>query len=47
MASCSMRYADLSPREAACLVPFVVLAILLGVIPQTVIFNWVNPSVTG
>lgn len=40
-------FPDLSPREAACLLPFVVLAILLGVIPQTVIFNWVDPSVTG
>jgi NADH-quinone oxidoreductase subunit M len=40
-------YPDLSPREAACLLPFVVLAILLGVIPQTVIFNWVDPSVSG
>ena len=40
-------FPDLSPREAACLLPFVVLAILLGVIPQTVIFNWVDPSVSG
>jgi NADH-quinone oxidoreductase subunit M len=40
-------FADLSPREAACLLPLVVLAILLGVMPQTVIFNWVDPSVTG
>lgn len=40
-------FKDLSPREAACLLPFVLLAILLGVIPQTVIFNWVDPSVLG
>jgi NADH-quinone oxidoreductase subunit M len=40
-------FPDLSPREAACLVPFVVLAFLLGVIPQTVIFNWVEPSIKG
>jgi NADH-quinone oxidoreductase subunit M len=40
-------FPDLTPREAACLLPLVVLAILLGVIPQTVIFNWVDPSVTG
>jgi NADH-quinone oxidoreductase subunit M len=40
-------YPDLTPREAACLLPFVVLAILLGVIPQTVIFNWVDPSIAG
>jgi len=40
-------YPDLSPREAACLLPFVVLAILLGILPQTLIFNWVDPSVSG
>ncbi len=43
----TQNYPDLSPREAACLLPFVVLAILLGVIPQTVIFNWVDPSIAG
>ena len=35
------------PREAACLLPFVVLAIALGILPQTLIFNWVDPSVSG
>ena len=40
-------YPDLSPREAACLLPFVILAIALGVLPQTLIFNWVDPSVSG
>jgi NADH-quinone oxidoreductase subunit M len=40
-------YPDLSPREAACLLPFVVLAFLLGILPQTLIFNWVDPSITG
>ena len=40
-------YPDLSPREGACLLPFVVLAIALGVFPQTLIFNWVDPSVGG
>ena len=40
-------FPDLSPREAACLLPFVVLAIALGVLPQTLIFNWVDPSVSG
>jgi NADH-quinone oxidoreductase subunit M len=40
-------YPDLSPREAACLLPFVVLAIVLGVLPQTVFFKWVDPSVGG
>ncbi len=41
------KYPDLSPREAACLLPFVVLAIALGIFPQTLIFNWVDPSVSG
>jgi NADH-quinone oxidoreductase subunit M len=40
-------YPDLSPREAACLLPFVVLAFFLGILPQTLIFNWVDPSITG
>ncbi len=40
-------YPDLSPREAACLLPFVILAIALGILPQTLIFNWMDPSVTG
>jgi NADH-quinone oxidoreductase subunit M len=40
-------FADASAREAAILLPFAVLAILLGVIPQTVILNWVDPSVSG
>ncbi len=40
-------YPDLSPREVAVLVPFVVLAIALGIFPQAIIFSWVDPSVTG
>jgi NADH-quinone oxidoreductase subunit M len=40
-------FPDLSPREAACLLPFVLLSIALGIIPQTIIFNWIDPSVTG
>ena len=27
--------------------PFVVLAFFLGILPQTLIFNWVDPSITG
>ena len=34
-------------EAAEMIVPFVVLAILLGVFPQLLIFNWVDPSVTG
>ena len=40
-------FPDVSPREAACLLPFVVLAFLLGILPQTLIFNWVDPAVAG
>jgi NADH-quinone oxidoreductase subunit M len=40
-------FPDLSPREAACLLPFVILSIALGILPQTLIFNWVDPSVSG
>jgi NADH-quinone oxidoreductase subunit M len=43
----TQRFPDLSPREAACLLPFVVLALALGVLPQTLILNWVDPSVSG
>jgi NADH-quinone oxidoreductase subunit M len=40
-------YPDLSPREAAVLLPFVLLTIALGVFPQPILFNWVDPSVSG
>jgi NADH-quinone oxidoreductase subunit M len=40
-------FPDLSPREAAVLVPFVGMAIALGIFPQALLFNWVDPSVTG
>ncbi|MCS7021739.1 MAG: NADH-quinone oxidoreductase subunit M [Gemmataceae bacterium] len=40
-------FADLTPREAATLLPYVVLAILLGVLPFTLVLKWVDPAVTG
>lgn len=40
-------FPDLTPREAACLFPLVALAILLGVLPGTLLFNWMDPSVSG
>jgi NADH-quinone oxidoreductase subunit M len=40
-------FPDLTPREAVCLFPFVVLAILLGVLPGLLVFSWVDPSVSG
>jgi NADH-quinone oxidoreductase subunit M len=39
-------YADMSVREIVCAVPLVVLAILLGVLPSQLVFNWMEPSVT-
>jgi NADH-quinone oxidoreductase subunit M len=39
-------FPELSAREAAVLVPFAVLAILLGVWPA-VVMSWTEPSVTG
>jgi len=38
---------DMTPREIACAVPLVVLAILLGILPTALVFNWMEPSVTG
>jgi len=39
-------FPEVTPREAAVLVPFAVLAILLGVLPGLVL-NWMEPSVGG
>ena len=40
-------FPDLTPREAACLLPFAVLAVALGVLPGVLLFNWMDPSVSG
>jgi NADH-quinone oxidoreductase subunit M len=40
------RFTDVDLRELACVIPLVVLAVLLGVMP-TLILNWMEPSVTG
>jgi len=40
-------FPDVSPREVAVLLPFVLLAIALGIFPQALIFSWVDPSITG
>ncbi|MBN9120708.1 MAG: NADH-quinone oxidoreductase subunit M [Planctomycetes bacterium] len=40
-------FPELTPREAACLLPFAVLAIALGVLPGVLLFNWMDPSVSG
>jgi NADH-quinone oxidoreductase subunit M len=39
-------YPDITVRELACVVPLVVLAVLLGVLPSLV-FPWMEPHVTG
>jgi NADH-quinone oxidoreductase subunit M len=40
-------FPELTPREALCLFPFVLLAILLGLIPSLLLFNWMDPSISG
>jgi len=40
-------YPDLSAREAVVLISFCLLAIALGVLPQTLVLSWMEPSVTG
>jgi NADH-quinone oxidoreductase subunit M len=40
-------YPDMTVREIVCAVPLVVLCILLGVLPTQLVFNWMEPSVTG
>jgi len=41
------KFPDLSLREALCLIPFVLFAIALGILPQTLLLAWMEPSVTG
>jgi NADH-quinone oxidoreductase subunit M len=40
-------YSDMTVREIVCIAPLVVLAVLLGVLPSQLVFNWMEPSVTG
>jgi NADH-quinone oxidoreductase subunit M len=40
-------FPELTPREAVCLLPFALLAIALGVLPGMLLFNWMEPSVSG
>jgi NADH-quinone oxidoreductase subunit M len=39
-------YPDIEPRELSCILPLVVLAVLLGIVPA-LLLNWMEPSVTG
>jgi len=38
-------YPDITPRELACIIPLVVLAVVLGVLPMLVL-SWMEPHVT-
>jgi NADH-quinone oxidoreductase subunit M len=40
-------YPDLTAREAVVLASFCLLAVALGVMPQTLVLSWMEPSVTG
>lgn len=40
-------FPELTPREAVCLLPFALMAIALGVLPGVLLFNWMEPSVSG
>jgi NADH-quinone oxidoreductase subunit M len=40
-------YPDITLRELVCIVPLVVMAVLLGVLPSLMILNWMEPHVTG
>jgi NADH-quinone oxidoreductase subunit M len=40
-------YPDLSARETVVLISFVLLAIALGVLPQSLLLSWMEPSVTA
>jgi NADH-quinone oxidoreductase subunit M len=40
-------YPDIDLRELACAVPLVVLAVVLGIAPQTLVLSWMQPSVDG
>jgi NADH-quinone oxidoreductase subunit M len=39
-------YPDITPSELSCALPLVVMAVLLGVLPQLFLINWMEPSVT-
>ena len=43
----TQKFPELTPREAVVLLPFALLAIALGVLPGLLLFNWMDPSVSG
>ena len=40
-------YKDINTRELLCVIPLVVLAVALGVLPQQLVLNWMEPHVTA
>jgi NADH-quinone oxidoreductase subunit M len=40
-------YPDIDLRELLCIIPLVILAVALGVMPQILLLNWMEPHVTG
>jgi NADH-quinone oxidoreductase subunit M len=40
-------YPDITVWELCCAVPLLVLSVALGVVPQILVFNWMEPSVTN
>ena len=40
-------YKDITTRELICIVPLVILAVALGVLPGMLLLNWMEPHVTG
>jgi NADH-quinone oxidoreductase subunit M len=40
-------YPDITVREIVCITPLVVLSVALGILPGTLLLNWMEPSVSG
>jgi NADH-quinone oxidoreductase subunit M len=40
-------YSDINLRELVCVLPLVIMAVLLGILPAQLLLNWMEPSVTN
>jgi NADH-quinone oxidoreductase subunit M len=40
-------FPDITLRELVCIVPLVIIAVLLGILPGMLLLNWMEPHVTG
>jgi NADH-quinone oxidoreductase subunit M len=40
-------FPEIDLRELLCIIPLVVLAVALGIVPQILVLNWMEPHVTG